>query len=277
MNYRFAILACFAFLLFAGSTVYGQRLKGASTPLGPDEQPIYTWYGAYVGPSFNSQGGTYVTDCNCPFTGGAGSGMVAGLVIEHQFRNGLVLGGLLGYEGRGITGRFREREGVQQTSPSGGVYTVPITFTNEATLSFHMLSVNPYVKHHLWGHLFGRVGLSAGYVVSSDLKHTKTLETKSTVFPDGEVADVVFGENGSGTVTLEDGPYKNLSSIQLGATLSTGYEIPLSRAKRPWGMDVSAVLVPIIQIYQPFTQLSLNGSDLRVSTLQFLMEFRYNL
>ena len=277
MNHRSVIPVCFAVLLLAGATVYGQRLKGASTPLGPDEQPIYTWYGIYVGPSFNSQGGSFVTGCDCPFTGGAGTGMVAGAVIEHQFRSGLVIGGLIGYEGRGISGRFREQEGVQQTSPSGRVYTVPITFLNEATLSFHMITLNPYAKHQLWGNLFGRAGLSAGYVVTSDLKHTKTLETKSTVFPDGEVADVVFGENGSGSVTLEDGPYKNLSSLQLGATLSAGFDIPLAHAKRPWGMDVSAVLVPIIQFYQPFTQLSLNGGDLRVSTLQFLLEFRYNL
>lgn len=277
MNIRFAILVSLAVLLLEGTAVYGQRLKGSSTPLGPDEQPVYTWYGAYIGPSFNSQGGTFVTDCDCPFTGGAGSGMVAGAVIEHQFRSGLVIGGLIGYEGRGISGRFREQEGVQQASPTGRVYTVPITFLNEATLTFHMVSLNPYAKYHLWGNFFGRAGLSAGYVVSSDLAHTKTLETTTTVFPDGEIADVVFGENGSGSVTLENGPYKNLSSLQLGATLSAGYEIPLAREKRPWGRDVSAVLVPIVQLFQPFTQLSLNGDDLRVSTLQFLLEFRYNL
>ena len=277
MNHRSAILVSVAALLLSSAALYGQRLRGASTPLGPAEQPVYTWYGAYVGPSFNSQGGTFVTDCNCPFTGGAGTGFVAGAVIEHQFRSGFIVGGLIGYEGRGISGRFREQEGVQQTSPSGGVYTVPITFLNEATLTFNMISVNPYAKAYLWGNVFGRAGLSAGYVVSSDLMHTKTLETKTTVFPDGEIADIVFGENGSGSATLENGPYKNLSSFQLGATLSVGYEIPLSREKRPWGRDVSSVLVPIVQYFQPFTQLSLNGSDLRVSTLQFLLEFRYNL
>lgn len=277
MKPHITAMIAFTLLVSTSSVIYGQRLKGASTPLGPDEQPIYTWYGVYVGPSFNSQGGTFVTDCNCAFTGGAGSGMVAGVVIEHQLRSGLTIGGLVGYEGRGITGRFREQEGVEQTSPTGRVYTVPLTFQNEATLSFQMLSVNPYVKYHLAGRLFGRAGISAGYVVASDLTHTKTLETKTTVFPDGEVADVFFGENGSGTVTLENGPYKDLSSLQLGVTLASGYEIVLGRSKRPWGMDVSAVLVPIVQVFQPITQLSVDGGQLRVSTLQFLLEFRYNL
>ena len=277
MKTHITAMIALAMLVSSGTALHGQRLKGASTPLGPDEQPIYTWYGVYVGPSFNSQGGTFVTDCDCAFTGGAGSGMVAGAVIEHQLRSGLTIGGLIGYEGRGITGRFREQEGVDQTSPSGRVYSVPLTFQNEATLSFHMLSINPYVKYHVSGRLFGRAGISAGYVVASDLVHTKTLETKTTVFPDGEVADVVFGENGSGTVTLENGQYKNLSSLQLGATLAAGYEIVLGRSKRPWGMDVSAVLVPVVQLFQPITQLSVDGGQLRVSTLQFLLEFRYNL
>lgn len=277
MIYRSVILFTLAILLLDGTAVYGQRLKGASTPLGPDEKPIYTWYGVYVGPSINSQGGTFVTDCNCPFTGGAGTGMVAGLVIEHQFRSGVTIGGLIGYEGRGIVGRFRERESVNQTSPAGRVYAVPISFLNEATLSFDMVSLNPYVKHDIWGRLFGRAGLSVGYVFGSDIMHTKSLASSTVTFPDGEVGDVSFGENGDGSVTLENGPYKGLSKLQLGATLATGYEIPLARAKRPWGMDVAAVLVPILQVFQPFTNLSLDGSDVRVSTLQFMLEFRYNL
>jgi hypothetical protein len=198
-------------------------------------------------------------------------------MVEHKFRSGLTVGALLGYEGRGISGRFREVEGVVQTSPSGQSYNVPITFLNEATLSFDLLTFNPYVKTSLFGNLFGRAGLSMGYVVSSDLTHTKSLLTSRVTLPDGELADVVFGENGSGSVTLENGPFKDLSSFQIGGTISAGYEIPLARDRRPWGMDVTAVLVPVVQYFIPVTQLSLNTGDLRVSTFQFMLEFRYNL
>ena len=266
-----------ALVVAASPTMNAQRLKGASTPLGPDEKPIYTWYGAYVGPSFNSQGGRFTTSCDCDFTGGAGSGLAAGLMVEHQFRSGVTIGGLIGYEGRGISGRFREIEGVQQTSSSGRTYNVPITFLNEATLSFDMLSINPYVKTHLAGGLFGRAGVSVGYVLSSDLSHVKTLQTNTVTLPDGEVADVRFGEDGSGSVTLENGPYADLSAFQIGSVIAAGYEIPLARAIRPWGTAVTAVLVPVVQYFLPVTQLSLNNGDLRVSTLQFMLEFRYNL
>ncbi|MFN6135460.1 MAG: hypothetical protein ACK475_04215 [Bacteroidota bacterium] len=272
-----SLLVLSALIALSAVGASAQRLKGSSTPLGPDEKPIYTWYGLYVGPSFNSQGGTFATSCDCDFTGGAGTGLVAGLMVEHRFRSGLTIGTLVGYEGRGISGRFREVEGVVQTSPTGQSYNVPITFLNEATLSFDMVSFNPYVKSSLVGNLFGRAGLSLGYVVSSDLTHTKSLQTPRVTLPDGEVADVVFGENGSGSVTLENGPYADLSSFQIGGTISAGYEIPLARDRRPWGMDVTAVLVPVVQYFIPVTQLSLNNGDLRVSTLQFMLEFRYNL
>lgn len=272
-----ALLILSAIIAHSAVDASAQRLKGSSTPLGPDEKPTYTWYGLYVGPSFNSQGGKFTTSCDCDFTGGAGTGLVAGLMVEHKFRSGLTVGALLGYEGRGISGRFREVEGVVQTSPSGRSYNVPITFLNEATLSFDLLTFNPYVKTSLFGNLFGRAGLSMGYVVSSDLTHTKSLLTSRVTLPDGELADVVFGENGSGSVTLENGPFKDLSSFQIGGTISAGYEIPLARDRRPWGMDVTAVLVPVVQYFIPVTQLSLNTGDLRVSTFQFMLEFRYNL
>jgi hypothetical protein len=272
-----ALLILSAIIAHSAVDASAQRLKGSSTPLGPDEKPTYTWYGLYIGPSFNSQGGKFTTSCDCDFTGGAGTGLVAGLMVEHKFRSGLTVGALLGYEGRGISGRFREVEGVVQTSPSGQSYNVPITFLNEATLSFDLLTFNPYVKTSLFGNLFGRAGLSMGYVVSSDLTHTKSLLTSRVTLPDGELADVVFGENGSGSVTLENGPFKDLSSFQIGGTISAGYEIPLARDRRPWGMDVTAVLVPVVQYFIPVTQLSLNNGDLRVSTLQFMLEFRYNL
>jgi len=275
---RIAFTVILSAILVATSTsLYAQRLKGSSTPLGPDEKPVYTWYGAYLGPSFNSQGGQFRTSCDCEFSGGAGTGLVAGFVVEHQFRSGIAIGGLIGYEGRGISGRFREIEGVQQTSSNGQVYNVPITFLNEATLSFDMLSINPYVKTHLLGNLFGRAGLSVGYVLTSDLSHVKTLQTRTVTLPDGETADVRFGEDGSGSVTLENGPYADLSTLQIGGVLAAGYEIPLARTMRPWGSAVTAVLVPVVQYFLPVTQLSLNNGDLRVSTLQFMLEFRYNL
>ena len=266
-----------AVMVMSAVTASAQRLKGASTPLGPDEQPIYTWYGIYLGPSFNSQGGTFTTSCDCDFTGGAGTGLVAGAIIEHRFRSGLTIGTLVGYEGRGISGRFREIEGVDVASSSGRTYKVPVTYLNEATLSFDMVTMNPYVKSELFGNLFGRAGLSVGYVVSSDLTHTKSLLTPTLTLPDGELAEVRFGENGSGTSTIENGSYADLSSFQIGGTISAGYEIPLVYSKRPWGVDATAVLVPVIQYFLPISQLSLNRGDLRVSTFQFMVELRFNL
>ena len=264
------------FLLSIGS-IEAQIIKGSGTPLGPNSDPTYSWLGVYVGPSFNSQGGTFVTDCDCPFTGGAGSGLVAGVMFEHQFRSGLALGALVGYEGRGITGRFRQIDTLTVTSSTGVERRINAMFRHEATLSFDMVTLNPYVKYRIAGRLFGRAGLSMGYVFNSDLVHSVTLDENATrTLNDGETADIRLGENG--VTVFDNGSYKSLSSFQVGATLAAGYEIPLvRRARQAWGTYASAVLMPVIQVYQPITQLSVDGGELRVSMFQVMLEFRYNL
>lgn len=239
-----------------------------SDPIAARKRLVYSQLGGYAGFGMLSQGGTFTTACDCEFSGGAGAGLTVGLMFERLTRSRITWGVTLGYDNRGITSRFRETEGVVQTSPSGRTFTVPITFLNEAEISLHVLTAMPYVKYHFFDLFYGRVGASVGYVVSSGLTHTKTLETETVTFPNGEVASVSLPNGGSGSVLLESGPVPDLNPLQLGITFGVGLELRVSK---------KVFLSPTVQYLLPVTAISTQGASFTVRSLQFSLEARYIL
>ena len=275
------LLTLFTVLALVPTTMQAQQKKkivGSSTPLAPDEKPTSMWFGGYVGPTFASQGGTFTTNCNCEFSGGAGTGFAVGLIIEDKTTSKIIIGGQLGYDTRGLTGRFREIEGSQQTSPSGRTYTVPIQFFNEASLSLDVLSASAYAKYAFLGPVYARVGANAGYVVGSSLIHTKSLETKTVTFPNGEVANVTIPGATDGMVTVQDGPVAELNPLQLGLIGAIGLEIPIRKVERKFAPPaVTTYLSPVIQYQFPITNISAQGNSFQLRQLQFFLELRHNL
>lgn len=255
-----------------------KKIVGSSTPLAPDEKPTSMWFGGYIGPTFASQGGTFTTACDCDFTGGAGTGLAVGLMFEDKTTSKIIIGGQLGYDSRGLTGRFREIEGSEQTSPSGRTYQVPIQFLNEASLSLGVVSASAYAKYAFLGPVYGRVGLNAGYVVASSLVHTKTLESKTVTFPNGELANVFIPGSSNGVVTVQDGPVADLNALQLGMIGALGVDIPIRRVDRKFGPPaVTTYLSPVIQYNYPISTISAQGNNFQLRQLQFFLELRHNL
>lgn len=255
-----------------------KKIVGSSTPLAPDEKPTSTWFGAYVGPTFASQGGTFTTACDCDFTGGAGTGFVGGLMFEDKTTSKIIIGGQLGYDARGLTGRFREIEGSQQTSPSGRTYLVPIEFLNEASIDLDVISASVYAKYLFLGPVYGRVGATAGYVVSSSLVHTKALQTQTVTFPNGELANVALPGARDGVVTVQDGPVPDLNPFQMGLIGAIGVEIPVRRVERKFGPPaVTTYLSPVIQYHFPITNITAQGNSFQLRQMQFFLELRHNI
>ena len=194
--------------------------------------------------------------------------MRTGFMFERLTRSQITYGVTLGYDGRGLTGRFREVEGVVQTTPSGRSFTVPITFLNEAQIALNVVSAMPYVKYHFFDLFYGRLGASVGYVFSSSLSHTKTLETDSVTFPNGEIASVSLPGTSERSVILEDGPVPDLRALQLGIMIGVGMELRLSK---------KIFLSPVVQYLVPITTISTQGTSFTVRSLQFSIEARHIL
>jgi hypothetical protein len=240
-----------------------------SDPLRARKKIVYDQIGAYFGPSFNSQTGTIVTDCNCEFTGGAQTGLTAGVMFERLTRSTIRWGVTLGYELRSVEGQFTEIEGVVQRAPSNGQeYVVPITFSNVATASLGYLSLQPYLKYDFWDVLFVRAGANVSYVISSNLMHVKTLESDSVTFPNGETAAVSLPGDEDGSVVLQDGPIPDLNSLQFGVSGAIGMDIRLSK---------ELYLSPVAQYILPLTSVSSFGSGFSVQAFQLFLEARWIL
>jgi hypothetical protein len=236
-----------------------------SDPLSARRLIIYDQVGAYAGMVFNGQGGTIVSECNCEFTGGAATGFAGGFMFEKLTRSQFYWGVTFGYENRSVTGQFREIEGVVQTAPNGRQYTVPITFMNEADVSLHLVTLAPYLKYEFFNLLFAKAGVGMSYVFSSNLIHTKTLESTEVTFPNGETASVYLPDAPSGSVELQNGPIENLNPFQISAQLGVGLDLRLGK---------KVFLSPVFQYVQPLTSMNSGETTFSVRSFQIFFEGR---
>ena len=256
---------CLFLLAGAGSSVVAQTNVLDSDPLRARKLIVYDMVGAYMGMSFNGQTGTIISDCQCEFTGGASVGFAGGFMYERLTRSSLIWGVGLSYENRSFDSKFREREGVDQTAPSTGrSYLVPVTFSNTASVSLQYLSAMPYLKYVFAGPFFARAGANLSYIFSSNLTHTKSLESDIVTFPNGETGSVQIPGAENGSVELQNGPIEDLSSFQIGLSTALGAEFKLSK---------KVFLGPVLQYTFPFTSVS-NTGPFSVQAFQMFIEGR---
>lgn len=270
MNERsHALWALLLGLILCASPLQAQRNVLQSDPLRARSLIVYDMIGGYMGLSFNTQSGTITTNCDCNFTGAAGTGFVGGFQYERLTRSGFLWGVTLGYENRSLEGRFREIEGLAMTSPTTGqTYTVPIDFLNTADLSLHYLSAMPYLKLRTLGPFYARAGAVISYVFSSSLEHRKTLETTSVTLPNGESATVSLPGYPTGVATIQDGPVPSLNALQVGVTLGVGLDLQVGDG---------FFLSPVLQYVYPVTTTSSAAEPYSTRAFQLLVEGRFIL
>lgn len=258
---------CLTAFLSCGTNGYAQSNVLDSDPLSARKLIVYDEIGGYTGLSMNMQGGTLVTNCNCEFQGGAGTGFVIGALFERLTRSRIVWGVSLGYENRSIEGRFREIEGVVQRAPaSGAEYTVPLEFSNIANVNLGYLTATPYLKYTAFDALFVKAGGALSLCVASNLMHTKVLMSDTVRFPNGEQASVSLPDaNGGNSVVLQNGPIAGMQAFQFGIVLGGGFNIKPSKK-----MKIS----PVIQYVIPITSVSSSAGNFSSRALQLLVECR---
>lgn len=267
MKKPLSICSLLALIFSTVTFVKAQENVLESDPLVARELLIYDQIGGYVGPSFNSQGGTFITDCNCEFNGGAATGFAVGGMFERLTRSRFRWGAMLGYSDKSVEGRFLEIEGVSQTATSiNRTYVVPITFRNVASVSIHQIDFTPYVKYTAFKFLSLRGGVQASYIFASSLKHTKELLTDSVSLPNGEVARIKLEGTEDKQVVLQDGPVSDLNQLQINLMLAAGLDFKLTK---------KFYLSPVLQFLQPLTTVSGRGDNFTSRSVQLLVEARF--
>ncbi len=262
------VLCIIAMIVLHGAMV-AQRNVLESDPLRMRVRVVYDQLGAFVGPSFNSQGGTFTTNCNCTFTGGAGTGFTGGLMYEYFSRTTLSWGVSLAYDNRSIESRFQEREGLEQQSPtSGRTYTVPVTFRHIGESSLQYLTLTPYMKYSFFKTLMVRVGPAFSYIIDANIRHTKELVSETVPLPGGEIATVRLPGQQGNSMVLENGAIPDLNPLQVSISAAVGVEF------RP---TKKLFLTPLLQYIQPVTTISDRGDAFTVRALQLQLEARFIL
>lgn len=256
-------------LTLTSGMVHAQRNILQSDPLGPRGKYVYDQLGAFAGVTFNSQGGTFTTNCNCVFSGGAGTGFTGGLMYEYFSRTTLSWGATLAYDNRGMEARFLEDEGLTQQSPTTGrSYKVPVRFRHIGQTSLSYLTLSPYMKYSFFKKLMVRVGPALSYILDANLRHTKELVSETVVLPGGEEATVrLSGQDGT-SVVLEDGDIPELNPLQFSISGAVGIELRPSK---------KLILMPLLQYIHPLTTISGRGDAFTVRALQLQIEARFIL
>ncbi len=256
-------LLCVLLIAVCASPVFSQISK-LSNPLEAGRIQIPDRWGVLIGAGFNTQSGTFTSACNCEFTNGRGAGLVVGVLWEKFLSDKLVIGARLTLENRSVRAAFREYETVSLSAINspGTRFDVPILFRHIGDATFSMVALTPYIQWYPSGRFFLSAGLQPHFITGSGLKHTKELVDESTLLPNGELALLQFTETGSSSLVLQDTEFPQAQSFQFAVTLTTGYDIRLSR---------SLYVTPMLQYVIPFTSLSPATNDFRISSLQLLL------
>ncbi len=244
----------------------GQTNALESNPLRARKIIIYDQIGVFAGGSFNSQGGSFTTACNCEFDGGGQNGLAFGFLFERLTKSRLRWGVSAGFEQRGVQAKYQEIEGVVQRAPSTNKeYTVPITFRHTGAVTLSYFTLHPYLKYDFFDFIFIRAGVQGAYIATTNIKHTKELLTQSVTFPNGEQASVSLPNSTSNSVVVQDGPLPAVNNLQLGLSMSTGLDIKLTK---------KLYMSPIIQFVYPITTITSKDNGFTVRAFQILLEAR---
>jgi hypothetical protein len=243
-----------AFLLVCSGSAQIVR-HGQASPIAP-EITMYDYPGVIVGVPVVVQHGQYRDTCNCPpFTGGSGSGIVAGVFYELPATEAafIRLGMSAGGEYRTAVARYREQEALTFRSADGNqsFQDIPVEFRQEMRFSTFALWAQPYVRFVPISSeaIAATIGANVGAVLTANVRHTKSLVDNTVRLPNGEI--VALQMPGGGTsATVRDGEMLGLQRFQVAAVVRLESSIPLGERWR---------LRPGVQYQLPLTDLSSSG------------------
>jgi hypothetical protein len=229
--------------------------RGEASPIAP-EISLYDYPGLIVGIPIVVQQGQYLDTCDCPpFTGGRGSGSLAGVfyelpaTAEAAFRLGISAG--LDY--RSAVSRYRQQEALTFVSGDGSQQfsNIPVEFRQEMTFSMWTVWAQPYVRFVPMQSeaIAASIGANLGTVMSANVSHIKSLVDTTVRLPNGEIVALQMPGGGT-TATVRNGPMLGLQRFQAAIVMRLESSIHL---------DEEWHLRPGVQYHLPVTDLSTSG------------------
>ena len=241
------------FLLIVGSyfistnNLFSQDI--GPTPLNPGKSHIQKELGLFVGLGQNIQLGSYNTGCDsCNFDSGNGFGFKAGLLYEFDLAHSWQFGAAVGFNILNVVSSFLDFRALQFTSQiSGYKEIVNVMIREKSETGILNLTLMPYIKWAPSESFFARMGVEAGYVVYSHVKHTEELTQMTALLSNGEIGQFEF-KNVSGNVALvREGEYSDLNKFQVYLVPAIGVNLALAN-------NVS--LSPVLDFGFPLNSLS---------------------
>ncbi len=245
-----------ALFLFLACGLSAQVVRrGEASPIAP-EISVYDYPGLIVGIPIVVQQGQYLDTCDCPpFTGGRGSGSLAGVFYELPAAAGTAfrLGISAGLDYRSAVARYRQQEALTFVSGDGSQQfrNIPVEFRQEMTFSLWTVWAQPYVRFVPVQSeaIAASIGANLGTVISANVSHIKSLVDNMVRLPNGET--VALQMPGGGTsATVRDGPMLGMQRFQAALVLRLESSIPF---------DEEWHLRPGVQYHVPLTELSTSG------------------
>jgi len=263
-------LLFFAFIVSTYIAIFSiANAQKLATPLKPEEYPYDNEIGILFGLGGNIQSGIFKSSCDCDFENGTGFGYTFGALYEYEILQTLELGAAALIDYRGVASEYQEIESVPVTSQHSGLSErVNVLFTNQGEADLTYLSFVPYVKWNPFRFMFVRLGLNVGFPISTNIKHTKILETKTAKLSTGEIVSIELPDGDGNQQIIQDDEMPEVNSPFLALDPAIGFTIHLSD---------KLSFAPVFQYSIPLSNISETGNDFKVSTWRVLFEFKYSI
>jgi hypothetical protein len=262
------ILLIISFNFISTKNLFAQTL-GAS-PLNPGKTFTQKELGIFVGLGQNIQSGYYNTGCDsCNFDSGNGFGFKAGLLYEFDLSPTWQLGAAVGLNVLNVVSSFLDYRALLFTSQvSQTKEMVNVMIREKSETGLVNLTVMPFIKWSPSNSFFVRMGVEAGYLVYSHVRHTEELTQKTALLSSGEIGQFEFKDFSGNVAVVREGEYSDINKFQIYLVPAIGVNIELAK---------NVNLTPVFDFGYPLTSLSTKGDGFKVLNWRILFELRVAL
>lgn len=254
----------FALTLITNLHTFAQKLNNPIEAF--DNSQNASFIGGQLGIGQNYQSGKFFVDCvSCEFSGGVGVGYDFSIFFEQEIeKNVLLWGASVGLNGRNIQSKYTEVESLPFYLTDGSFYdSIPLNIENTSDIKVSTVSLVPYIKYQPLNFLSLRLGPSFSFVTSNNITHNQAATKSTLTLQNGQTAKIRT-ING----TIQNSEISQLNSMILGLDFQIG--LPLHLGPK-W------TIAPVFAYNLPFTNISENGQDFKISSWRLLLELKYQL
>lgn len=243
--------------------------QGKNTPLMPEKIFYKNQVGLFIGLGSNWQSGSYYVDCiDCEFEGGSGFGFTVGGLYEINTMGDFRFGLMASYDIMSTETSFIEIEPFQFYSEAYKQnIEIPIQFRHLSDLDLSYFNISPYAKLEMFDFMFIRLAFTAGFPISSNIKHTKALIDDFAQLQTGEYVEIIL-ENGEKEAVVQDSDYEPLTSPIFTIDPAIGINIEISER---------TYFSPGFMYRVPMTVTSENGENFMLNSWRIFFELRFTL